>query len=203
MPLPRLSLPEIFSVTGAPVSRFCLSWLIACVLSGAPAYAQVSSEQTPQSVAKASPSPAKSPTPKPKASPKKKRRLLKKHRRHQRKRRKRRRRRVPRQKKKRSVGHSVTEKIAVVDPCTAGGEELGPPQPQHLSPRQWLPLGQRLRAAPFHRSMLRSQDLLAIRVTNRRRRPRHRVAAGGSGRDRKLIIITFRGQSGAKSIGRR
>src|SRR6266513_4457993 len=78
MPLPRLSLPEIFSVTGAPVSRFCLSWLIACVLSGAPAYAQVSSEQTPQSVAKASPSPAKSPTPKPKASPKKKKATAKK-----------------------------------------------------------------------------------------------------------------------------
>src|SRR6266704_578940 len=78
MPLPRLSLPEIFSVTGAPVSRFCLSWLIACVLSGAPAYAQVSSEQTPQSVAKASPSPAKSPTPKPRASPKKKKTTAKK-----------------------------------------------------------------------------------------------------------------------------
>ena len=51
--------------------------------------------------------------------------------------------------------------------------------------------------------MLRSQDLLEIRVTNRRRRPRHRVAAGGFGRDPKLIIITFRGQSGAKSIERR
>jgi hypothetical protein len=60
-----------------------------------------------------------------------------------------------------------------------------------------------LGAAPFHRSMLRSQDLLEIRVTNRPRRPRRRVGAGGSGRDPRLIIITFRGQSGAKSTGRR
>src|SRR5437868_6008242 len=78
MPLPRLSLPEIFSVTGAPVSRFCLCLLIACAFNGAPAYAQVSSEESPQNVAKASPSPAKSPTPKPKASPKKKKATAKK-----------------------------------------------------------------------------------------------------------------------------
>src|SRR5437588_6289949 len=78
MPLLRLSLPEIFSVTCAPVSRFCLCLLIACVLNGAPADAQVSSEENPESVAKASPSPAKSPTPKPKASPKKKKATAKK-----------------------------------------------------------------------------------------------------------------------------
>ena len=59
-------------MTCAPVSRFCLCLLMACALNGVPAYPQVSSEETPQSVAKASPSPTKSPTPKPKASPKKK-----------------------------------------------------------------------------------------------------------------------------------
>src|SRR6478736_5782696 len=78
MPLPRLSLPEIFSVTCAPVSRFCLCLLIACAFNGAAAFAQVSSEENPQNVAKASPSPAKSPTPKPKASPKKKKATAKK-----------------------------------------------------------------------------------------------------------------------------
>jgi N-acetylmuramoyl-L-alanine amidase len=78
MPLLRLSLPEIFSVTCAPVNRFCLCLLIACAFNGAPAYAQVSSEENPQNVAQASPSPAKSPTPKPKASPKKKKATAKK-----------------------------------------------------------------------------------------------------------------------------
>jgi hypothetical protein len=78
MPLLRLSLPEIFSVTCAPVSRFCLCLLIACAFNGAPAYAQVSSEENPQNVAQASPSPAKSPTPKPKASTKKKKATAKK-----------------------------------------------------------------------------------------------------------------------------
>ena len=60
------------------MSRFCVSLLIACALNGTPVYPQVSSEETPQSVAKASPSPAKSPTPKPKASPKKKKTTAKK-----------------------------------------------------------------------------------------------------------------------------
>src|SRR5438552_2199981 len=78
MPLPRLILPESFSVTGAPLSRFCFCLLMACAFNRAPAYAQVSSEENPQNVAKASPSPAKSPTPKPKASPKKKKMTAKK-----------------------------------------------------------------------------------------------------------------------------
>ena len=122
MPLLRLSLPEIFSVRCGPVSRFCLCLLIACAFNGAPAYAQVSSEENPQNVAKASPSPAKSPTPKPKASPKKKKATAKK---------------TPiaikekeesegvaeslAKKENESVAHSVTEKIAVADPGSAGG----------------------------------------------------------------------------------
>src|SRR5438105_2267594 len=78
IPLLRPSLLETFPVRCAPVSRFCLWLLIACALNGVPAYPQVSSEETPQSIAKASPSPAKSPTPKPKASPRKKKTTAKK-----------------------------------------------------------------------------------------------------------------------------
>ena len=48
MPLLRLSLPEIFFVTCAPGGVvFCLCLLMACAFNGAPAYAQVPSEENP------------------------------------------------------------------------------------------------------------------------------------------------------------
>ena len=110
----------------------------------------------------------------PKRRRRKKRRLLKKHHRHQRKRRKRRRRRVPRQKRKRKRRPTPSPKKSPSPTPVPPAEEPTRHRARHhphLPPRRWLPLGQRLRAAPFHRSKLRSQDLLAIRVTNRRRRP--------------------------------
>src|SRR5258708_1582120 len=115
MPLLRLSLPEIFSVTCAPVSRFCLCLLIACAFNGAPAYAQVSSEENPQNVAKASPSPAKSPTPKPKASPKKKKATAKKT-------------PTPSKKKKKAKASPTPspKKLPSLTPVPAAAEELGP-----------------------------------------------------------------------------
>jgi len=47
MPLPASACLRFFC-DGRPGESFFLSWLIACVLSGAPAYAQVSSSKTPQ-----------------------------------------------------------------------------------------------------------------------------------------------------------
>src|SRR6266550_2853159 len=128
MPLPRLSLPEIFSVTGAPVSRFCLCLLIACAFNGAPAYAQVSSEENPQNVAKASPSPAKSPTPKPKASPKKKKATAKKTPSPSKKKKKAKTSPSPSQKKKTKASAATPspKKSPSPTPVPSPAEELGP-----------------------------------------------------------------------------
>ena len=189
-------------MTWASVSRFCLWLLIANALNGVPAYAQVSSEENPQSVAKASPSPAKSSTPKPKASPKKKKSKAKK---------------TPtpsKKKKKASPSPSPKKKTKASASPTPEPKKSPSPRfrqwrnrrhrsrPQRPLPRRSSQLGQRLGVAPFHRWKLRSQDLLAIRVTNRRR-ARLRAAAGGSGLVRKSVIVIFRGQFGAKSIGPR